>query len=148
MSGEKERELIRLGLLKPGPDQVVKVNTVTERDRARSTTGTPRHKTHKVHTQADRVDSAPVRCQIWDRNRMVGVVPVTFDDMGHPSDVVFQPSETEKATRLAFLWSGRVFGFHFGETIHFSPSKPLHLALAHLSLRDKFGTLVLEAGKG
>lgn len=102
----------------------------------------------------------PVRCQIWDHRRLVGTVPITFDDMGHPTDVTFTPTSVEKVTRLAFVYGGNVFAYPIscrkshhpdgepcGEEVIISPGNPLHLALGHLKLRDKFGNVVLQAGK-
>ncbi len=132
-------ELIRPG--HRGPDQFVKVHRVIESERINGMAQ------HRVQPQAVRVEDAPVRCQLWDDRRLIATVPVTFDDMGHPSDIVFQPGEAERITRLAFIWSGRVFAYPLGE-VFISPSEPLHLALGHLKLRDKFGNLVLQAGKG
>lgn len=103
---------------------------------------------------------APMRCQIWDHRRLVATVPVTFDEMGHPSDVVYTPGETEKFTRLAFIYGGSTYGypvscgkaFHppgevCGKEMVISPSKPLHLALGHLQLLNKFGQAALKAGR-
>lgn len=100
-----------------------------------------------------------MRCQIWDHRRLVAVVPVTFDEMGHPSDVHYTPTEVEKFTRIAFVYGGRTFAhpvsctksFHLpgekcGQEVIISPSKPLHLLLRQLRLMDKFGNAVLKAG--
>ena len=111
----------------------------------------------------------PIRCQIWDHRRLVGVVPVTLNDMGHPSDLVFTPKESEKVTRLAFVYGGKTYAtpldptgkqicaqpFHpglspeesCGKEARISPSKPLHLALGHLKLLSKFGMNALKAGR-
>ncbi len=91
-------------------------------------------------------DSAPIRCQLWDGDRLIGVVPVTLDDQGHASDVVYTPGELERIDRLAFVYGGRVFVYPTG-AIWFSPAEPLHLALAHLKLIDKFGLNALKAGR-
>lgn len=96
---------------------------------------------------AIRPDSAPVRCQIWDHRRLVKVLPVTFDDQGHPSDLHFRPTSVEKVTRLAFVWGGRVFAYPLPQPVIVKPENPLHLALGHLKLLDRFGNTVLGAGK-
>jgi hypothetical protein len=66
--------------------------------------------------------------------------------MGHPSDVVFNPTSVEKVTRISFVWGGRVFAYPLPEAVVISPGNPLHLALGHLKLMDKFGNTVLQAG--
>lgn len=118
------------------PPQKARIAPATEADRAG-----PRSQPQV------RPDSAPVRCQIWDQRRLVGTLPVTFDDMGHPSDVVFKPTSVERVTRLAFVWGGRVFAYPLPQPTIISPGNPLHLALGHLRLLDRFGNTVLGAGK-
>lgn len=97
--------------------------------------------------RAAKKDSGPVRCQLWDHRRLVKVLPITFDDQGHPSDLHFRPTSVEKVTRLAFVWGGRVFVYPLAEPVIVKPENPLHLALGHLKLLDRFGNTVLGAGK-
>ncbi|HKY47511.1 MAG TPA: hypothetical protein VJQ79_05945 [Acidimicrobiia bacterium] len=87
-----------------------------------------------------------MRCQLWDGGRLVTVIPVMFDDMGHPSDVVFQPRKAERITRLAFVWGGKVFTYPLATTL-IKKGESLHLALGHLKLIDRFGTDALKAGR-
>ena len=127
-------------LILPGTPQFVKVKTVTEGERVGGAAP------QKMKNTVLESSGAPMRCQLWDHRRLVGVVPVTFDDMGHPSDIYFDPPEIEKVTRLAFVYGGNVYAFPLGETVVVYPGNPLHLALGHMELRSKFGNVVLKAG--
>lgn len=116
----------------------------------------PTHQYVKVHPAVEREqayarrstvsDSGPMRCQLWDGKRLIAVIPVTFDDMGHPSDVVFKSRRTERVTKLAFVWGGKVFTYPMEATL-IKKGESLHLALGHLRLMDRFGTVVLNAGR-
>ncbi len=77
----------------------------------------------------------------------MGVRPVTFDDQGHPNDVYFDPSQTVRVTRVCFIYGGRTYAHPLPEPVIVRPGNPLHLALRHLKLLDKFGNAVLKAGK-
>ena len=114
--------------------QVVRVHPAIENEKAR-TAGRPTVS-----------DSGPMRCQLWDGRRLVTTIPVMFDDMGHPSDVVFQPRRTERISRLAFIWGGKVFTYPL-ETQLIKKGESLHLALGHLKLLDRFGIDILKAGR-
>lgn len=114
--------------------QIVRVHPAIEREQA------------SVAGRSAVADSGPMRCQLWDGKRLVTVIPIMFDDMGHPSDVVFQPRRTERVTRLAFVWGGKVFTYPL-ETTLIRKGHSLHLALGHLSLIDRFGSNVLNAGR-
>lgn len=87
-----------------------------------------------------------MRCQLWDGRRLVTTIPVTFNDMGHPSDVVYQPRRTERVNRLAFIWGGKVFAYPMEPTL-IKKGQSIHLALGHLRLMDRFGIDVLKAGR-
>ena len=119
--------------------QIVRVEPVIETERVMG---------QKRLTRQTRPDKAPMRCQLWDHRRLVGVVPVTFDEFGHPTDVTFNPTHVEKVTRIAFIFGTKVYAHPLPEPVIIRPGNPLHLALAHLNLRDKFGKLVLGAGTG
>jgi hypothetical protein len=121
-------------------DQIIPIYPAVENEQALRNGSRPK-------AQTIRPDSAPMRCQLWDGNRYVGVVPVIFDDMGHPTDVVFSPGEVERVTKLAFLWGGKVYVHPLGEPITIHPGNPLHLMLRHLKLLTKYGTEALQAGR-
>lgn len=116
--------------------QIAKVNPAIESDRA-----------NQRRQPRLRRDAAPIRCQLWDHRRLVGAIPVTLNDMGHPTDVRFTPTSVERVTRISFVWGGRVFALPLPETVIISPGKPLHLALGHLRLLDRFGKDALRAGR-
>lgn len=131
------------GLIRPNLHQIVKVLPAVESD------APPGRKT-RVPAFHER-SGAPMRCQIWDDQRLVGVVPVTFDDMGHPTDALFNPTQVERVTRVAFIYGGAVYAHPLvglnEPPIIIKPGNPLHLDLRHLKLFDKFGKEVLKAGK-
>lgn len=89
----------------------------------------------------------PMRCQFWNHRELMGVEPVTFDDMGNPTDVYFNPKLVARVTRIAFVYGGRVYAHPLPEPVIVQPGNPLHLALGHLKLLDKFGNAVLKAGR-
>ncbi len=122
-----------------GPNQIVKVQPVIESERVMG---------QKPQRPKMFAEKAPMRCQLWDYRRLVGVVPVTFDDFGHPTDVTFNPTHVEKVTRIAFIFGNRTYAHPLPEPVMISPGNPLHLALGGMNLRDKFGKLVLGAGTG
>lgn len=117
----------------------------------------PTHQIVRVHPAIERefsrrlgeappvTDSGPMRCQLWDGKRLITTIPIMFDDMGHPSDVVYHPQENEWISKLAFIWGGKVFVYP--ETIFIPKGESLHLALGHLRLMDRFGIDVLKAGR-
>ena len=122
-------------ILKP---QDVKVDPAIENDRAGKRPGQIAHY---------ELSKAPIRCQLWDGRELVDTVPVTFDDMGHPSDVVYSSGSIRQVTRIAFVYGGAVYAVPLEEPVIVRPGNPLHLALGHLELRDKLGNVVLKAGR-
>ena len=90
--------------------------------------------------------TAPIRCQLWDGKRFVTSIPVTLDDMGRPSDVVYNPTEVQRVTKLVFLYEAKTFVYPIDPVI-VKPGNPLHLALGHMKLLEKFGTNALKAGE-
>ena len=73
-------------------------------------------------------------------------VPVTFDDMGHPSDLVWKPTEAVVISRLDFVFKGKVFSYVPKPTL-VPKGESLHLALHHMQLLDKFGLDALASGR-
>lgn len=113
-------------------DQTVSVRPVKENERA--IVGAPKLK-----------DSAPIRCQIYTAERLLGSIPITFDEMGHPNDIIFNIGSVERVRELAFVWGGQVFKTFIDITIR--PGTPLHLDIRHMKLLNKFGLEALKAGK-
>lgn len=128
----------------------------------------PRHQVVKVFpaTERERVHGfgdEPLWCMIrgfrqgpWRKLKMsahlggsedtLARIPITFKD-GHPSDVVWSPSEAVFVTRLDFVFRGKVYSYPLlGNSSVIKKGQTLHLALGHLKLVDKFGTEVLTSG--
>ena len=125
-------------LLQKPPSQIVKVLPAIEGEVAR---GTPIRHPSKRSTS-----TAPIRCQLWDDNRFVNVIPVRLDDMGHPTDITYNPFHVERITKLAFIWGKRTFDYVLPQPVIIRPGNPLHLALGHMKLLSKFGLDALQAG--
>jgi hypothetical protein len=124
-------------LIIPKP-QIVRVDPAIEKPEVG-----PRKKPRKAVYEPS---GTPMRCQFWNHRELMGVAAVTFDDMGHPQDVSWNPKQVSRVTRVAFIYGGRTYAHPLPEPVIVRPGNPLYLALRHLKLLDKFGKAVLKAG--
>ena len=122
-----------MALPQRGPDQIVKIVRAEEKDIAKAAT--------RIAPRPLVADTGPLRVQAWWKNELVFIKPLTIKD-GVVEDLMFTPKEAIRFDRLVFMYGGRGFKYSPGQTV-VEANQPLHLALNHLKLNDRFGNNIL-----
>lgn len=126
-----------------GPDQRVRIHRAEEKDIAKAATrvGVGEAITEGIPRRPLVADSGPLRVQGWWENELVFIQPLTIKD-GRVEDLNYTPTEAIRIDRLVFIYGGRGYLHRLG-LVQVAAHQPLHLALNHLALTDKFGANVL-----